>query len=136
MRRFKIDEKEFSEINITPLTDVVLVLMLIFMIASPFLIVGAFKVKLPNASTSESVNNKNIEVFLDSSNKIYLDNRNVTMSELLLQIQLKLQTNPDQSVIIKADKGVFHGNFISLLDELKKAGVTKFLIGTSKKDQL
>lgn len=136
MRRFKIDEKEFSEINITPLTDVVLVLMLIFMIASPFLIVGAFKVKLPKASTAESVNSKNIEVFLDSSNKIYLDNKNVTMSELLLQIQLKLQNNPDQSVIIKADKEVFHGNFISLLDELKKAGVTKFLIGTSKKDQL
>ena len=87
-------------------------------------------------SVNESVNNKNIEVFLDSSNKIYLDNKNVTMSELLLQIQLKLQTNPDQSVIIKADKEVFHGNFVGLLDELKKAGVTKFLIGTSKKDQL
>ncbi|MDF1613305.1 ExbD/TolR family protein [Stygiobacter electus] len=135
MRRNKIDEKEFSDINITPLTDVVMVLLLIFMIASPFLIVGAFKVKLPKATTAESVNNKSIEVFLDSSNKIYLDNKNITMPELLLQIQLKLKINPEQSVIIKADKEVFHGNFISLLDELKKAGVTKFLIGTSKKEQ-
>jgi biopolymer transport protein ExbD len=110
--------------------------MLIFMIASPFLVAGAFKVKLPKASTAEPVNDKNIEVFLDASNKIYLDDKNVTMPELLLQIQLKLRSTPDQSVIIKADKEVFHGNFIGLLDELKKAGVTKFLIGTSKKDEL
>ncbi len=134
MRRFKIDEKEFSEINITPFTDVVLVLMLIFMFASPFLVVGAFKVKLPKATTAEAVNGKNIEVFLDSSNKLYLDNKNVAMPELLLQIQLKLKNNPEMPVIIKADKGVFHGNFIGLLDELKKAGVTKFMIGTSKKE--
>ena len=56
MRRYKIDEKEFSEINITPFTDVVLVLLLIFMIASPFLVVGALKVKLPEASTIRMLN--------------------------------------------------------------------------------
>lgn len=134
MRRFRIEEKEFSEINITPFTDVVLVLLLVFMIASPFLVAGAFKVKLPEASTSEAVNEGNIEIYLDSANKLYMDNKNVMMPELLIQIQLELQKNPGRPVIIKADKGVFHGNFISLLDELKKAGVTKFMIGTSKKN--
>jgi biopolymer transport protein ExbD len=134
MRRFRIEEKEFSEINITPFTDVVIVLLLVFMIASPFLVAGAFKVKLPEASTSEAVNEGNIEIYLDSANKLYMNNKNVMMPELLIQIQLELQKNPGRPVIIKADKGVFHGNFISLLDELKKAGVTKFMIGTSKKN--
>jgi biopolymer transport protein ExbD len=134
MRRFRIEEKEFSEINITPFTDVVLVLLLVFMVASPFLVAGAFKVKLPEASTSESVNEGNIEIYLDSANKLYMNNKNVMMPELLIQVQLELQKNPGRPVIIKADKGVFHGNFISLLDELKKAGVTKFMIGTSKKN--
>lgn len=135
MRRYRIDEKEFSEINITPFTDVVLVLLLIFMIASPFLVVGALKVKLPEASTAESINdNKNVEVFLDSANKIYMNGKYLTMQELMIQIQIKMQTNPAQGVVIKADKEVFHGNFIKLLDELKKIGVTKFLIGATKKN--
>lgn len=135
MRRYKIDEKEFSEINITPFTDVVLVLLLIFMIASPFLVVGALKVKLPEASTAESINdNKNVEIYLDSANKIYMNGKYHTMQELMIQIQMKLQTNPTQGVVIKADKEVFHGNFIKLLDELKKIGVTKFLIGATKRN--
>ena len=134
MRRYRMDEKEFSEINITPFTDVVLVLLLVFMIASPFLVVGALKVKLPEASTAETINEKNIEIFLDSSNKLYINNNYVTMQELLIQIQMKLQANPGQAVVIKADKEVFHGNFIKLLDELKKVGVTKFLIGANKKN--
>ena len=134
MRRYRMDEKEFSEINITPFTDVMLVLLLVFMIASPFLVVGALKVKLPEASTAESISEKNIEVFLDTANKLYINDNYVTMQELLIQIQMKLQANPGQAVVIKADKEVFHGNFIKLLDELKKVGVTKFLIGANKKN--
>jgi biopolymer transport protein ExbD len=133
MRRYKPEEKVFSEINITPFTDVVLVLLLIFMIAGPFLVTGALKIKLPEASTAETINQKNIEIFMDSANKIYMDNKEMSMTELLMQMQIKLQGNSAQGVVIKADKEVYHGNFIYLLDELKKIGITKFLIGTSKK---
>jgi biopolymer transport protein ExbD len=134
LRKYKIDEREFSDINITPFTDVVLVLLLVFMISSPFLVVSAFKVKLPEASTAEALSDKNIEVYMDSANKLYLNGKNVAMSELLIQVQIELQKDPNKSVVIKADKESFHGNFISLLDELKKVGVTKFLIGTKKKE--
>ncbi len=65
---------------------------------------------------------------------IYINDNYVTMQELLIQVQMKLQANPGQAVVIKADKEVFHGNFIKLLDELKKVGVTKFLIGANKKN--
>lgn len=133
MRRTKLDEKEFAEINITPFTDVVLVLLLIFMIASPFLVTGAFKIKLPEASTAETMNERTLEIFMDSSNKIYMNNKEMNMTDLIFQVQAKMQSNPNQSVVIKADKEVYHGNFIYLLDELKKAGITKFLIGASRK---
>lgn len=133
MRRYKLDEKEFAEINITPFTDVVLVLLLIFMIASPFLVTGAFKIKLPEASTAETMNERTLEIFMDSSNKIYMNNKEMNMTDLIFQVQAKMQSNPNQSVVIKADKEVYHGNFIYLLDELKKAGITKFLIGASRK---
>ena len=70
MRRHKLDEKEFSEINITPFTDVVLVLLIIFMITSPFLISGSFKVKLPQSANSETEINKGVEIYLDEKNQI------------------------------------------------------------------
>ncbi len=133
-RRYKMDEKEFSDINITPFTDVVLVLLLIFMIASPFLVTGALKIKLPEATTAETLNERNIEIFMDSANKVYMNNKELSMADLLMQVQEQLQKNKTQSVVIKADKEVYHGNFIYLLDQLKKIGVTKFLIGTSKKN--
>ena len=63
-----------------------------------------------------------------------MNGKYLTMQELIIQIQMKLQSNPMQGVVIKADKEVFHGNFIKLLDELKKGGVTKFLIGATKKN--
>ena len=68
MRRYRLDQKEFSEINITPFTDVVLVLLIIFMITSPFLITGSFKVKLPQSTSAETDINKGVEVYMDEKN--------------------------------------------------------------------
>ncbi|MEI7812411.1 MAG: biopolymer transporter ExbD [Ignavibacteria bacterium] len=132
MRRYKLDEKEFSEINITPFTDVVLVLLLIFMIASPFLVTGALKVKLPESTTSENTGDKSIEVYLNDKNQIYMNDKQINLSELQLSLQVQLLNKVNKEVIIQADKGALHGNFVQLLDVLKKAGATKFLIATAK----
>lgn len=134
MRRYKIEEKEFSEINITPFTDVVLVLLLIFMIASPLLITGALKVKLPESSTSETSNERSIEVYLNDKNEIFMNNQKMTLEELKMNIQAEFYKKNNKEVIIKADKNSLHGNFVHLLDVLKSSGATKFLIATAKSE--
>jgi biopolymer transport protein ExbD len=131
MRRYRINEKEFSEINITPFTDVILVLLLIFMITSPYLITGALKVKLPKSVNAENIGSQNIEVYLDDKNQIYFNNHQVTLNQLQTEIQIEFLKRNNRDVIIKADKNSLHGNFVQLVDVLKSAGANKFLIATS-----
>jgi biopolymer transport protein ExbD len=132
MRRHKLDEKEFSEINITPFTDVVLVLLIIFMITSPFLISGSFKVKLPQSANSETEINKGTEVYLDEKNEIFINSKTVPFQEVPWYLQNEFSRTGLREVIIKADKNVKHGTFVQLLDQLKKAGATKLLIATTR----
>ncbi len=133
MRRYKIDSKEFSEINITPLTDVILVVLIIFMITSPFLVTGALKVKLPQSSQSETTINNDIEVYLNDKNQIYLDNKIVSVSDLPADLQKDFYRKNNRDVIVKADKDAIYGSVVQLLDALKNAGADKLLMATIKK---
>jgi len=132
MRRYKLDEKEFSEINITPFTDIVLVLLIIFMITSPFLISGSYKVKLPQSANSETEINKGVEVYMDAKDIVYINNKTIPFQELPWYVQKEFDKTGVKEVIVKADKDVKHGNFVQLLDQLKKAGATKLLIATTR----
>lgn len=131
-RRYRLDEKEFSEINITPFTDVILVLLIIFMITSPFLISGAFNVKLPKAVSADTQANQDVEVYLTENNEIIIDGKAIAPDGVIgaLKAQYILRNNAD--VIIKADKSVLHGNFIQLLDMVKLSGAAKVLVATTK----
>lgn len=132
MRRYKIDEKEFSEINITPFTDVVLVLLIIFMITSPFLITGSYKVKLPQSTNSETDMSKGVEVYLTENNEVLINSRVIQLQDVQWNVKNEFESLGTKDVIIKADKNVRHGSFIQLLDELKKAGAVKLLISTTR----
>lgn len=131
-RRFKLEEKEFSEINITPFTDVILVLLIIFMITSPFLMSGSFKVKLPESTTAESEISQAAEVYLNDANEIFVNNQKITLEELPVFMGVEFSRKGNKDVIVKADKNVKHGTFIQMLDALKKSGAAKLLIAASK----
>lgn len=135
MRQFKLEEKEFSEINITPFTDVVLVLLIIFMIASPFLMTGAIDVKLPESSQAENAPSNVVEVYLNEFNEIYIGESRVTYELLTEFLQREFLVQNSQDVIVKADEKAVHGNVIKLLDALTNAGAKKLIIATTPKDE-
>lgn len=135
MRQFKLEEKEFSEINITPFTDVVLVLLIIFMIASPFLMTGAFDVKLPESAQAENAPSNVVEVYLNEFNEIYIGESRVTYELLTEFLQREFLIQNSQDVIVKADEKAVHGNVIKLLDALTNAGAKKLIIATTPKDE-
>ena len=131
-RRYTLPEKEFSEINITPFTDVILVLLIIFMITSPFLISGAFNIKLPKAVSADTQVNQGVEVYLSEKNEIIINNVIVPPAALAQTLKVDFLTRNNTEVVVKADKNVLHGNFVKLLDLIKTAGATKILIATTK----
>jgi biopolymer transport protein ExbD len=133
MRRFKVDSKEFSEINITPFTDVVLVLLIIFMIASPILVTGALKIKLPVADSSENVVKKNVELMINNKMEVYVNNKLIPENQLETVLKTEYAVKNNTEVIVNGDAEITHGYFIHILDIVKKSGATKLLIGTIKK---
>jgi biopolymer transport protein ExbD len=122
------DEDEISSINVTPLVDVVLVLLVIFMITAPTLYQNALKVQLPQAQTGEDQAKSTMQIGMDAEGKITIEGKNYSLDELKAKV---LGAHP-ASAIILADKKVEHGKVITVIDLLKAGGVQKFSFGVEK----
>lgn len=130
MRRYKLELKEFSEINITPLTDVMLVLLIIFMVASPILVSGVLKVKLPTSSSSETGMKDNVTIFLTEKNQIFINDNLIIEKDLQSVLKNEFLRTGKTDVILNADVSVTYGEVVRILDLVKGAGATKLMFGT------
>lgn len=117
-----------SEINITPFTDVVLVLLIIFMITTPMLVQPGIKVKLPKAQAAETDDDKTLTITIDSAGSVYLDNRRTDIGRLKERMQAKLFNRPDTAVVVKGDKEVKYDTVIQVIDAAKQAGAKRFAL--------
>jgi biopolymer transport protein ExbD len=122
------DDDEIASINVTPLVDVVLVLLIIFMITAPTLYQNALKVQLPQAQTGEDQSKSTMQILVDQSGVITVQGRKYSLEELAVQVK---SAHP-QAAIVLADKKVEHGKVISIIDLLKVNGVQKFSFGVEK----
>jgi biopolymer transport protein ExbD len=133
MRRWvfsKNKTKIMSDINITPLTDVVMVLLVIFMVTTPLMMNEAFKIKLPTAATSEPQPEQTTTITVTPGNVIYLNKAEVRLDDLEGLLASRMATSPDKTVVIKADKSILHGLVVKVLDIAKEAGALKLAIAT------
>jgi biopolymer transport protein ExbD len=111
-----------AEINITPFTDVVLVLLIIFMIATPFIYQSSMMVELPRASIPEE-KNQDIVITINAQGDVYLDDIKIDLDMLKNRITSMVKNEPDLSVIVNGDKNVRYDAVIQVMDVLKQAGV-------------
>jgi biopolymer transport protein ExbD len=111
-----------AEINITPFTDVVLVLLIIFMIATPFIYQSSMMVELPRASIPEE-KNQDIVITINAQGDVYLDDIKIDLDTLKNRITSMVKNEPDLSVIVNGDKNVRYDAVIQVMDALKQAGV-------------
>lgn len=125
-------EKLIFEINITPLTDVMLVLLIIFMVTTPFIIQGNIKINLPSAKAPSEVSlNKNIIIAITSDGKMFLNGNGVKdEQELLYGIKSEISKTGNTTVIIEGDKMAFHGEMVRAMSIAKEAGAEKLAITT------
>ncbi len=118
--------KSFSDINITPMVDVVLVLLIIFMVTTPMLIKGV-KVSLPDAHSGKvKLNKKDIVISINKSGRLFMDKKPITITEL----KMMLVDDRSKNVIIKADKAVAYGAVIKVIDTLKGINVENVALAT------
>ncbi|OGF51476.1 MAG: hypothetical protein A2044_03320 [Candidatus Firestonebacteria bacterium GWA2_43_8] len=121
-----------SDINITPLTDVALVLLIIFMVTTPMILAGGINVKLPSATTADTTPQRNITISITQDGKVYLNDRETGFDGLQPALEQFLKNEKDKTVILNADKGTMHGQVVRALDIAKKAGAVKLAIAAER----
>jgi biopolymer transport protein TolR len=117
-----------AEINVTPLVDIMLVLLIIFMLTAHLIAKQAIEVELPRAAQSTALPPTTIAVTLTRDGTLYLNSVLVTPDALRLAVKAAVAKDPKTQAIIVGDKAVSHGRVVWVLDTIKSLGITSFAI--------
>ena len=122
------NDEEITGINVTPLVDVVLVLLIIFMVTANFIVKDSVEVDLPRAASGGETVQGLVNVVMDKDAKIYFDGAEVSEAELLRRIDEALKQDKDTRAIISADQALNYGRVMRLIDLVKGQGISKFAL--------
>lgn len=125
-----------SDINVTPLVDVMLVLLVIFMVTAPMMLSG-IKLDLPKTKEVNPINLNATQVILSlsKSEEYYLGKDKMLINELIPEIQKQFKANNTDTVFLRADFGLAYGKVARLMSFLKRGGVHKIALVTITEDK-
>jgi len=122
-------QTSLSEINVTPLVDVVLVLLIIFMVTAPVLQSG-IEVSVPKTKTVKQIAEERVVVSITSKQDIYVGNEQVNINNIGQKLREKIRDPEGQSIYVRADENVPFGLFATVMDAVKASGITNVSIVT------
>ena len=122
-------QTSLADINVTPLVDVVLVLLIIFMVTAPVLQSG-IEVSVPHTKTVKEITEERLVITIDRQQKVFLGNDPININQIGPQLRQKIRDPEGQSVFVRADEDVPFGAFASVMDAVKQAGIANVNIVT------
>ena len=126
------DQDTISDINIVPLVDIILVVLIIFMVASPGSDQSRIKVDIPQASSGEaSSDNTPFQVTVNEEGYYFVSGDLVSETELKTRAELEAKKNSGIEAILTADKNLGYGEVVRVIDLIKSAGIQKIAISTT-----
>jgi len=131
--KLDLDNEAIADINVVPLVDIILVVLIIFMVTAPMFIKPTINVNLPKASSGDQTAPSKLNIALTADGRLNLNGAFVDEATVKQKAMDEVAKNSDVQAIISADKDVPHGKVIGLLDIVKTAGVKKFAISIDKK---
>lgn len=132
-RRLQPREEE-SEINMTPMLDVVFIMLIFFVVTASFLKETGVDVSRPQASTAVRQEHGNILVGITASDEIWIDRRHVDIRAVRANIERLRAENPEGAVVIQADTAAKTGLLVQVIDQARKAGVADVSIAAMLHD--
>ncbi len=126
------DEEMISGINVTPLVDITLVLLIIFMVTASYIVKEAIEVDLPRAAHAGEAAGATLAVVLTRQGDVYLDGVRRTDAELKASVREAVAKDRQARAIISADRSALHGAVVRVIDILKGEGVSRFAINIEK----
>src|SRR5512140_2850077 len=117
-----------AAINVTPLVDITLVLLIIFMVTATYVAKEAIEVDLPRAASGGQVVGQTLAFALDRDGKLFLDGAPATNGGAREAVRAAVARSPEARAIISADRAVSHGRVVEVIDLVKREGLTRFAI--------
>lgn len=121
-------DEEITGINVTPLVDVVLVLLVIFMVTANFIVRDTVEVDLPRAANGGETVQGLINVVMDKTGQVYFDGAAVSEAEMKGQVAAALGKDKDTRAVVSADSSLPYGRIMHLIDVVKGEGIAKFAL--------
>lgn len=130
--KFSRDEKKNPDINVTPLIDIVFILLIFLMVSTSFNFTDSLDVNLPAAKGDEKSINDSIKIVLSKDGQININGEQFAPESLESKLVEMKKTTPESTVIIEADSDVSHGQVVHVMDASRKAGYLKFAIAVEE----
>lgn len=124
------DQSMMAEINVTPLVDVMLVLLIIFIVTAPLLMQG-IPLNLPTASAPTLNPPKQIQVSIDNNQQLYLNNASLGRAQLKARLQALHNNSPELTVQLRVDERVQYGEVAKTMATIQQAGISKLVFVTA-----
>jgi biopolymer transport protein ExbD len=128
-------DQEISDINIVPLVDIILVVLIIFMVTAPAMLKPSFPVQLPEAAGSETSEPSFLNVTVTEQGQVMINGQVRDEIQTIQLAKEQLEKNPKVQAVITADRRAYHESVIQAMDWIKKAGVSDFAVTTERKIQ-
>jgi biopolymer transport protein ExbD len=128
------DDDGIVDINVTPLVDVMLVLLIIFMVASAYIVKPSIEVDLPKAATGGETMDTTLSVIVTSDGKLFLNGEPSTADAVAARCREVAKTDDKAQAIIAADKATAHGKVVEVIDLVRQNGVRRFAINIDPKE--
>jgi biopolymer transport protein TolR len=124
------DDEEITGINVTPLVDVMLVLLIIFMVTANYINNQSINLTLPKAATGETVDSSllSLAFVVNKDSSYFLDGSVVQLDDIPKVIEEKMKLGKPLQALIAADEGAPHGSVVKLIDTIRKNGITDFAL--------
>ncbi|ADW68641.1 ExbD/TolR family protein [Granulicella tundricola] len=118
-----------ADINITPLVDVVLVLLLIFMLTAPVLQSG-IEVAIPHTRATSTMTDERVVITIDKDQNVFLQDKPINVADLGTRLKVNEKDPSTKTVYVRADERVPFGAFATVMESVKSAGITNISIVT------
>lgn len=129
------DDDMIVGINITPLVDIILVVLIIFMVTATSIVKAQIGVDLPKAASGQSELKTTLTFQVASDGSFKMDSNSVTLEQIAQLVRAEKKKDPEVRAVIAADKGVEYGKVIELIDTVKLNGIEKFALNIERKSK-
>ena len=133
MLRKKRREEEESEINITPMMDIVFIMLIFFIVTTSFIKETGINPNRPEAETATRAEQGNILIAISPSDQIWMNKRPIELEAVKIMIEAAHAENPESSVVIVADELASTGLVLDVMDQIRSSGISKISLSARKK---